>query len=339
MIKPTITIGITTYNRLDYLRDTIKSLIQNKYEIEILIGNDYTEEKLDLEKIGVFDRRIRIINHPVNLGELENMNYLLSQASGEYFTWMFDDDPSSIYLMENIVKAIEENYNIQCIYTSYKRLVSEKSYLDNKKYIYNHKKYSGQEFLKKYFKGKVKVLGCLGFYKTSYLKKIGGAARLSAGRMALHAEYDLIIKSGLLNSLVYLDMPLVTTRVHSSSWSISNTDFALFSEAGINLIKSNINILISKELKNDFDSNFQKLLGFVIGSIVVSNFRSKNSLRTEYLDDVFDSIIKIKDEIEDEVIKKSILFSIKKVKKYIFLYKLKGRLKLILPLWLLKFLG
>lgn len=339
MTKPIITIGITTYNRLDYLRDTLRSLIKNNYEIEILIGNDYTNDILNISKIGVNDKRIRIINNSENLGELGNMNYLLSQARGEYFTWIFDDDPVSIYLIDRIIKAIKENINIKCIYTNYKKLVGTNLYFDNKEYAYNPVKYTGRDFLIKYLRGEIKALGCLGFYNTEYLKGLGGAAKLSSGKIALHAEYDLIIKSGLLDHLVYIDAPLVTTRVHNDSWSISNTEYILFAEAGLNLIKNNLNILLSEKLKKDFDFNFKKLLGFVISSIVCRHYASGFSLNTNTLEEVFYEINKVSDEINDNDIREIIKSTIRKIRKKIFLYRIKGILKLVFPLWVLKFYG
>ena len=38
------------------------------------------------------DPRIRFVNHPTNLREVGNMNALLREATGRYFTWLFDDD-------------------------------------------------------------------------------------------------------------------------------------------------------------------------------------------------------------------------------------------------------
>jgi glycosyltransferase involved in cell wall biosynthesis len=337
MIKPIITIGITTYNRLNYLRDLLRSLVKNNYEIEILVGNDYQSDIIDVNKIGVFDSRIRIINHPENLGELENMNSLLGQARGEYFTWIFDDDPVSIYLIENIVRAITENENVKCIYTNYKKLVSKDSYFDNNKYSYNAINYSGNDFLRNYFRGDLRVLGCLGFYKTSYLKQLGGAAKLSSGKFALHAEYDLIIKSGLLDRIIYIDAPLVTTRVHDNSWTISNINYKLFSEAGINLIKNNIDILMSENLKKDFYSNFQKLLDFVIGSIVVRGYSSNSSVQSKFLEILFTEINNISDGIKDRFFKQLIELSVKETRKKVLLFKIKGILKKIMPLWVLRF--
>lgn len=337
MKKPIITIGITTYNRLNYLRDTLKSLIKNNYEIEILVGNDCVYDILDIDKIGIYDSRIRVINQPENLGELGNMNNLLWQARGEYFTWVFDDDPVSIYLIENIVRAIKNNENIKCIYTNYKKLVSKDSYFDNKVYERNPIIYSGKDFLKKYFIGELKVLGCLGFYKTSYIKHLGGAAKLSDSKFAIHAEYDLIIKSGLLDHLVYIDAPLVTTRVHKDSWSISNKDCKLFSRAGLNLIKNNIDILMSETLINDFDTNFQNLLEFVVGSVVVRSYFSNFSLQLEEIDDIFAEINTIADEIDNQSIGKLIKLSVKEARKKIFLFKIKGIIKRIIPIWMLSF--
>lgn len=83
MSNPFFTIAITTYNRVDFLRETLKNLVnQPFFDFEIIIGNDYIPEPITSEIIGIYDSRIKIINHKVNLGELENMNSLLLASKG-----------------------------------------------------------------------------------------------------------------------------------------------------------------------------------------------------------------------------------------------------------------
>jgi glycosyltransferase involved in cell wall biosynthesis len=92
MKNPFFSIGLTTYNRKDLLIQTLNSLqAQTFTDFEIIIGNDYTEEILTSESLGIRDPRIRIINNRKNIGERENMNSLLGEARGRYFTWQFDD--------------------------------------------------------------------------------------------------------------------------------------------------------------------------------------------------------------------------------------------------------
>src|SRR4051812_39807614 len=110
---PQITIGITTYNRIGYLRECVNSLLASSYQdFEIIIGNDYVQQTLQCSDIGVTDPRVRILNHPVNLGELGNLKALLNAARGEYFTWQADDDYYSPRFLDVVGRACYDNPHI-----------------------------------------------------------------------------------------------------------------------------------------------------------------------------------------------------------------------------------
>src|SRR5262249_23161831 len=102
---PRFSIVITTYNRLEMLRECLASLVcQPGEDFEIIIGNDYQLLALTPDLLGSDDPRIRIINHPSNLGERNNINALLEVASGQYFSWIADDDlfaPTYVASMRN----------------------------------------------------------------------------------------------------------------------------------------------------------------------------------------------------------------------------------------------
>ena len=92
-IHPLFTIGITTYNRRKLLSECLQSILSQSFgDYEVLIGNDYVSDKLKLEDFDIVDDRFRITNHNENLGEISNMNWLLNNANGKYFTWLADDD-------------------------------------------------------------------------------------------------------------------------------------------------------------------------------------------------------------------------------------------------------
>ena len=105
--EPFITIGIPTFNRVDLLRQTIKSILDQTFNnFEIIISNDYTKHDLTINDLNIEDDRIEIINQKTNLGEADNMNFILSKAKGKYFTWQFDDDIYSNRFLELIYQLL-----------------------------------------------------------------------------------------------------------------------------------------------------------------------------------------------------------------------------------------
>lgn len=110
--QPFFTIGITTYNRKDLLKQLLDSiLLQSFKDFEIIIGNDFQNEPLSQFDLGLNDSRIKIINHETNQGELNNMNLILQHANGKYFTWQFDDDYCGPdFLISSYNAILEYNY-------------------------------------------------------------------------------------------------------------------------------------------------------------------------------------------------------------------------------------
>ena len=120
--KPLFSIGVTTYNRREMLKECLGSILcQTFADLEIIVGNDFIEEKLSFEDLCLFDPRICIINNQRNLGELENLNNLLKASRGKYFTWQADDDYYAPNFLQEVYKAIMTHGNEPtCVLTSFK---------------------------------------------------------------------------------------------------------------------------------------------------------------------------------------------------------------------------
>ena len=101
-----ISIGVTTYNRNNLLKRAVKSILNQSYKnYEILIGNDFVKKKINCKSLGFTDSRIKIYNHQKNLGEVENMNFLLNKSKSKWFTWLADDD----FLEKDFLKDLYNN--------------------------------------------------------------------------------------------------------------------------------------------------------------------------------------------------------------------------------------
>jgi hypothetical protein len=276
---PFFSVGVTTYKRKELLLQTLSSLVGQTFkDFEILIGNDYPDEILSPEYLGIEDSRVRIFNNEKNMGELDNMNSLLSKARGRYFTWQFDDDPCSSILLSEIYSTLVKNHFPLAVFTSFSYIYGTTPYQFGKTGNGPVQLLSGRDFLRKYLSGSLRALGCCGFYDIEYLKELGGVQRLSDGAMALHSEYLLLIKGGLLTSVAYIPAPLVSTRVHNQSWTCSNNDLALFKQAGRNLIRESVTILSTAELKDDFKDNFSSVLRAVLSSVIVKSIMQNKHL-------------------------------------------------------------
>jgi glycosyltransferase involved in cell wall biosynthesis len=334
---PLFSIGVTTYNRIDLLKQTIRSLINQDFaDFEIIIGNDFPDEQLTYELIGIFDSRIKIINNEKNLGELDNMNSLLLHAKGRYFSWIFDDDLCHPSFLREIYKSLILFDYPDCVFTSYKFFYGTSEFKFIKEDNKDPALYTGKEFLRRYLSGSLRTLGLGGFHKTDYLIKAGGAHRLTNGHMAVYSEYLLLVQDGLVSKIAYINAPLNMVRVHYNSWS-KDIPVELFVNAGVNLIKESIEILSKKELKEDFQRNLESLLKSVISVIVVKSSSGLIRINRTEINDSISSLGEILKLMENNSLYNDALKSLYNAKKKIPFFLLKARIKGLIPYKLLGF--
>ncbi len=110
-----VSVCITTYNRKDHLKLTLKSVLDQTYKnIEIIIvddcSNDGTKFLVENEILKL-DPRIKYIRHKENSGLAFARNTAIFNAKGKYFTFCDDDD----LLMPNY---IEEFLNVALMYNN-----------------------------------------------------------------------------------------------------------------------------------------------------------------------------------------------------------------------------
>jgi glycosyltransferase involved in cell wall biosynthesis len=102
---PLVTIAIPTYNRArSYLNVALTSALAQSYpNLEVVVADNASTDSTPAALQGIADRRLRYIRHTVNIGANRNYNYCLSQACGEYFVLLHDDD------------AIDEDFVAVCM--------------------------------------------------------------------------------------------------------------------------------------------------------------------------------------------------------------------------------
>lgn len=338
MHRPLFSIGVPTYNRKYLLKQTLLSILEQTFtDFEVIVGNDFPDEALSLAMLGIEDSRVRVINHKRNIGELENMNFLLSASQGRYFTWQFDDDPCAPSLLSEVYSALTKCDFPQCVFTAFTFIYGTSFHKFKKHYNGQLQLFLGRDFLSKYLSGSLKALGCCGFYNTDYLKSVGGAKRLTNGLIALHSEYLLLIGAGMLSKVAYINAPLVSSRIHENSWTCSNSDVELFKQAGINLIRESAVLFSSDSLKDDFSENLLSILKSVISATAVKITMCNKPLDMQEIRR-YRSLIEaefnpLKGSAFYEMAMSGLDTALKNVPRYI----LKAKIKMIMPPGCLKF--
>ena len=119
-VSPLVTIYIPIYNGAKYFTPTLESLIHQTYSnLEIIIVNDGSTDS-SLEIATAFaekDSRIKIINHPKNLGlsAARNTGWQAASVSAKYLLNHDSDDISHSNKIERLVEFLEQNQNIDAV--------------------------------------------------------------------------------------------------------------------------------------------------------------------------------------------------------------------------------
>ena len=84
---------IPTWNKLEYLKYTIDSLLDQNYEnFELIISDDYSTDGTSDYLLRLKDKRVKLIKPPFKLTQAKNYEFILGHATGEWISIIGDDD-------------------------------------------------------------------------------------------------------------------------------------------------------------------------------------------------------------------------------------------------------
>lgn len=108
MKEPKVSVIIPTYNQINFVEETINSVLSQSYQnLEIIITDDGSTDgtqKILLEYELKYPDKIKVILSSINTGIASNINRGLEAVTGEYIAWLGGDD---LMLPEKIKKQVE----------------------------------------------------------------------------------------------------------------------------------------------------------------------------------------------------------------------------------------
>lgn len=176
LTTPLVTVGITTYNNPEGLENALKCIVNQSYKnLEIIISDDCSpgkETKNIIKKFENKDKRIKSIRQKSNLGPPANINFVLTQATGEYFMWADDDDLRDSRWIEILLSKLS-NKNV---ITSLGRVVAVDEF-DNPIQNCNPIQFTGPRILRlaRYYlaeENSGKACITCGIFRTEFVRKI-----------------------------------------------------------------------------------------------------------------------------------------------------------------------
>lgn len=161
-----VTVCITTYNRLDRVKEAVKSVFNQTYtNFELIVVDDCSSDGTEayFNEVFVNNDKLIYIRHEDNKGLAAARNTAILSGTGKYFTFCDDDDLWDINYLSEFVKVADE-------------------YDDNWCFSCGAKKDNGEIYLNQFFDGKLSYYISRGFtppvagqfYNLNRLKEIGG---------------------------------------------------------------------------------------------------------------------------------------------------------------------
>jgi glycosyltransferase involved in cell wall biosynthesis len=108
--QPLISVVVPTLNRPGYLKEALRSAVQQSYRnLEILVRDNASDPATGEVVRGFNDERMQYLRHPENIGMTANVLGGFRAAKGKYVTNLHDDDFWEPEFLEKMVAVLEAN--------------------------------------------------------------------------------------------------------------------------------------------------------------------------------------------------------------------------------------
>ena len=213
LMNPKVSICIPTYNRRDYLKETLDSVFAQTYkDYEVVIVDDGSTDGTE-EMIKSSGYKVRY-HRQANAGDAAARNKLIELAEGKYIAFIDSDDLLMPDSVERMVKASESAGEDVVVYGPYLRI----DQVGNITGRSNRRLYSG--FITKQLFENILVHSCGSLFPKRILEEVGGFNR----KLAVCSDYDLWLRLSLRYIFIALDEPTFKRRRHSGNLSFRSSD-------------------------------------------------------------------------------------------------------------------
>jgi glycosyltransferase involved in cell wall biosynthesis len=115
-----VSVCIPTYNRSNYLKYSVNSVLNQTYpDFELIICDDGSTDDTPEVVKNFQNSRIRYIRHPQNIGRSNNMRSGFENATGEYFIKFDDDDALTPEFLTKTVNILDNHPEVDFVCTSH----------------------------------------------------------------------------------------------------------------------------------------------------------------------------------------------------------------------------
>ncbi len=229
-IKPKISLVVPMYQTpLNFFEELVDCLINQTYSNwELCLADGSPQQNEELEKIIKKDKRIKYQFLKENKGISGNTNEALKLVTGDFIALLDHDDLLPVFCLYEIVKCINENPEVEFIYTDEDKIEGEK---ENRKDPYFKPDFSIDTLRANNY------ITHLSVFKKELMDKLGGFNSQYNGAQ----DFDIIIRATEnTKHIVHIPKVLYHWRVHPQSTAMVSDAKPYAYEAGIRVIQDHL---------------------------------------------------------------------------------------------------
>ena len=109
---PLVTVGIPTFNGGQKISKALRSVLEQNYpNLEVIISDNCSTDNTREVCKALIDENssVKYFRQPRNLGVMGNFEFVLHQATGDYFMWLCDDDALEPGILHRYVYFLMNN--------------------------------------------------------------------------------------------------------------------------------------------------------------------------------------------------------------------------------------
>lgn len=230
-INPKISILVPMYNTpYNFFKELVECLINQTYpNWELCLADGSPEHDEKLEEIYKNDSRIKYKFIGENKGIAGNTNEAIAMATGDYIALFDHDDLLPVFSLFEVVKCINENPDVEFIYTDEDKITTTKEPRFNPHF----KPDFSLDFLRAN-----NYICHFSIFKKELMEKLGGERSKYDGAQ----DFDIILRvAETTNKIIHIPKVLYHWRVHPNSTAMAGGDAKPYAyEAGIPAIQDHL---------------------------------------------------------------------------------------------------
>ena len=212
----TIEVYLVTYNRINYLKLALKSILNQTYsEFKLIVLDNCSTDGTEEYMKSLQDDRIQYIRHFQNIGGKENIRYAFDHCKSDYFAVFHDDDILKPNLLKEEIEYLEKNKN--CVAVScLANIIDENGkiihLIDEKKY--SKRSFSGTQFFTEYLNYQSHFIFPATVYRGEFIRRNEININLEVGPCYdVLLYFDIERKGG---NIVEIPNVLMDYRIHTN---------------------------------------------------------------------------------------------------------------------------